>query len=205
MASKSIQYLALEFIENKNNKTFKHLIDRLTPGLTAHAYRYLGDMDSCKEVLSKAFITIWEKIDQYDSTYNFSTWVYTIVKNECLILLRQRNKNLSHEKLTENHSKVLMKNSPTVQMDIEVIGPNSEETFDLLYEKTIDEIYNFQEPYRSILIEREINKKQLKTIATELKMNLNTVKTRLIKGRGKLAEKIKEKHKDLYNSYYSEI
>jgi RNA polymerase sigma-70 factor (ECF subfamily) len=200
----SIQSIALDFLENKDDKTFRTLINRLKPGLISYTYKYVNNIDLCKEIVSKTFIAVWEKLDQYNSQYNFSTWVYAIAKNEALGQLRVQKRTVSHEKLTENHSKVLKFYSPVDTMDIECIGPSGEELTICLYEKTIKEIESLEEPYRTVMIEREINNKRLQDIAADLEWNLSTVKTRLRKARKDVASTLREKHPELLEAYYEE-
>ena len=200
----SIQTIALEFIEKRDNESFSNLIDRLRPGLTSFVYRYIQDRDLINEVLSQTFISIWEKIDQYNSTYNFSTWVYAIAKNEALGQIRIKNKTLSHEKLTENHSRLLKLNSPIDSFQTEVIGPTGEELIQQLYDASLNAIRNLKEPYKTVMIEREVNRKQLQTIADELGWNTSTVKTRLRKARKDIAQNIKKHYPDLVTAYNEE-
>jgi len=200
----SIQATALEFLEKKDNSTLRTLIKRLKPGLISFTYKYVNDMDICKEIVSKTFISVWEKLDQYDKSYNFSTWVYAIAKNEALGQLRTQKRTVSHEKLTENHSRVLQIYSPVVHMETESIGPSGDELIDHLYQKTVVEIENLEEPYKTVMIEREINQKRLQDIAADLNWNLSTVKTRLRKARQDVAKIIAEKHPELLESYYEE-
>jgi len=202
--NRSIQSIALDFIEKKDNETFSNLIDRLKPGLVSFVYRYVQDKDLINDVLSQTFISIWEKIDQYNSKYNFSTWVYAIAKNEALGQIRIKNKTLSHEQLTENHSKALRNNSPLEEFQIEVIGPTGEELVQKLYDASVSAIYNLNEPYKTVMIEREVNRKQLQTIADELGWNTSTVKTRLRKARRVIAENIKKHYPDLVSAYNEE-
>ncbi len=200
----SIQLIALDFIKNRDDKSFRTLIDRLKPGLISYTYKYVNNMDLCKEIISKTFIAVWEKLDQYNNQYNFSTWVYAIAKNEALGQLRVQKRNLSHEKLTENHSKILKFYSPVETMNIEVIGPSGEELTLCLYEKAIEEIQALNEPYKTVMVERHINQKRLQDIAADLNWNLSTVKTRLRKARKDLANSLKEKHIDLLEAYNDE-
>lgn len=199
--SNSIQSLALEFIERKDNKSFSDLMDRLKPGLSSFVYKYVQDKDIINEVLSQTFISIWEKIDQYNTKYNFSTWVYAIAKNEALGQIRINNKTVSHEKLTENHSRNLKLNSPTDEFETEVIGPTGEELVQKLYDASISAIYNLDEPYKTVMIEREVKGKQLQKIADDLGWNTSTVKTRLRKARKVIAENIKRHYPDLVTAY----
>lgn len=198
----SIQTLALQFIEDKTEESFKKIINRLKPGLMGFVYKYVNDMDSTKEIVSQVFIIVWEKSHQYNAKWNFSTWVYTIAKNESLGYLRNKKRTLSHEQLEENHSRILRIYSPEVTMNIEIVGPSQAEIVDTLHAKTMDEIHDLQEPYRSIMIEREVKQKQLQDIATDLSMNLSTVKTRIRKAKKDIAENIQKKHPSLVKAYY---
>ena len=200
----SIQNLAIDFLEQKDNKTFSELINRIKPGLNSFVYRYVKDSDLAKEVVSKTFIAVWEKMDQYNRDYNFSTWVYAIAKNEALGQLRSRSKTISRERLDENHSKLLKVYTPMVSINLEVIGPSGEELKTNLYNKVIEAIDNLEEPYRTVIFEREINNKRLQDIAVDLNWNLNTVKTRLRKARKDVADTLKERHPDLIEAYYDE-
>jgi RNA polymerase sigma-70 factor (ECF subfamily) len=200
----SIQNIAIDFLDKKDNKTFSALIKRLKPGLVSFSYNYVHDIDLAREIVSKTFIAIWEKIDQYNNDYNFSTWVYAIAKNEALGQLRLRSKTISRDKLSENHSKLLKIYTPLTSVNIEVIGPSGEKLTSVLYEKTLEEIENLEEPYRTVIFEREINNKKLQDIAADLGWNLNTVKTRLRKARKNVADTLKEKHSDLIEAYYDE-
>jgi len=197
----SVQVVALNFIEKKNNETFTQLINRLKPGLTSFVYKYIQDKDIINEVLSQTFISIWEKVDQYNTDFNFSTWVYAIAKNEALGQLRNKNRNLSHERLTENHSKTLKMYSPTDNIESEVIGPVGEELIQQLYDASLNAINQLKEPYKTVMIEREVNRKQLQTIADELGWHTSTVKTRLRKARKDIAVKVRKQYPDLVDAY----
>jgi len=200
----SIQSLAIDFLEQKDNKTFSDLIKRLKPGLISFTLNYVHDIDLAREIVSKTFIAVWEKIDQYNKDYNFSTWVYAIAKNESLGQLRLKSKTLSRDKLAENHSNLLKVYTPLTSINIEVIGPTGEKLTSALYEKTLEEIERLEEPYRTVIFEREINNKRLQDIAVDLDWNLNTVKTRLRKARKDVADMLKEKYPDLIEAYYDE-
>ena len=200
----SIQSLAIDFLEQRDNKTFSNLIRRLKPGLISFTLNYVHDINLAREIVSKTFIAVGEKIDQYNKDYNFSTWVYAIAKNEALGQLRLKSKTISRDKLIENHSKLLKVYSPLTSINIEVIGPSGEKLTSALYEKTLEQIENLEEPYRTVIFEREINNKRLQDIAVDLGWNLNTVKTRLRKARKDVADMLKEKHPDLLEAYYDE-
>lgn len=197
----SMQKIALKFVEKRDNSTFSDLIDRLKPGLTKFAYRYIQDRDLVNEIISQTFISIWEKVEQYNPKYNFSTWAYAIAKNEALGQIRINHKTYSREQLTENHSKLLKKSSPQENPEYEVMGPVGEELIQQLYDASLNAINNLKEPYKTVMIEREVNKKQLQTIASELGWNTSTVKTRLRKARKDIATRVGSEFPDLVEAY----
>lgn len=202
MRDNSIQSIAMDFIKGRDDRAFEILMKRLRPGLLSFSYKYTRDTDICKEIVSKTFISIWEKIDQYNSEYKFSTWAYAIAKNEALGYLRGRNRTFSSDEMEQNHSKLLKAYTPLVTMDLEVIGTKKEEVIDVLYERTLEEIEKLGEPYRTVMIEREIKNKKLQDIAEDLGWNTSTVKTRLRKARKDISETLKKKYKHLVASYY---
>jgi RNA polymerase sigma-70 factor, ECF subfamily len=197
----SIQSLAIDFIEQKDNKTFTELIKRIKPGLTQFVYQYVKDYDLTREIISKTFISVWEKLEQYNKDYNFSTWVYAIAKNEALGQLRGQSKTVSRETLSDAKLPKVYNTS----FNIEVIGPSGEELRTYLYDKTLEAINGLEEPYRTVILEREVNSKRLQDIAEDLGWNLNTVKTRLRKARKDVADTIKQKHPNLIEAYYEEV
>ena len=203
--NESIQSIALNFIDNKNNTTFTILLNRLKPGLLSFAYKYVKDGDLAQEVVAQTSIVIWEKIAQYKPEYNFSTWVYAIAKNEALGQIRTKQKTVSHDALVANRSKVLSDYSPIVIMNIESIGPSGEQLIKDLYDASIAAIDNLREPYKTVMVEREINQKQLQDIADNLGWNLSTVKTRLRKARKDVANSLSEKYPFLIEAYKEEI
>lgn len=200
----SIQSIALNFIHNKNNKTFTELINRLKPGLLSFAYKYVKDIDLSKEVVSQTFIAIWEKIDQYNPEYNFSTWAYAIAKNEALGILKNSQKNVSFDKYMNNHSRLLKLYNPVYNMNTECMSPTGEDLTQKLFDASISAMEDLSEPYKTVIIEREINKRQLADIAEVLGWNLSTVKTRLRKARKDVADVISKKYPDLVHSYFTD-
>lgn len=196
----SIQSLAIDFLETRKEPAFRKLMERMRPGLMLFVRKYIGnDKDLCHEIVSQTFVNIWEKINQYNRTFNFSTWAYAIAKNEALGQLRMLRRNVSEQSITD--AQYIRIYSNTFTMDLECIGPNGEELTDHLYDLAIKEIGLLEEPYKTVMLEREINKKQLQEIAEDLEMNLNTVKTRLVKARKDIKESLSKKYPELIDAY----
>jgi RNA polymerase sigma-70 factor (ECF subfamily) len=198
----SIQTIALNFIKNKDNKSFSLLINRLKPGILSFAYEYVKDRDLANEVMSQVFIAIWEKIDQYKiNKGNFSTWAYAIAKNMALGILKNKKQNISLDKFI-NNSGFIQTHDSLCNINNEYINLSGENLIEELYDVSISAIKHLPEPYKTVLIEREINQKHLSDIAEDLGWNLSTVKTRLRKARKDVAEILYKKYPDLVDSYF---
>lgn len=199
--NKSVQHIALDFVEKRDNATYTILINRIKPGLYNFVRKYVQDVDIINEILAQTFISAWEKIDQYNTQYNFSTWIYAIAKNEALGQLRTLNKTVSHDTLSAANSKVLLDHTPLIEMETELYGPVGEEIVKQLYDASISAIQELQEPYKTVMIEREVNQKQLNDIAELLGWNLSTVKTRLRKARQDVENNVKKYYPSLVESF----
>lgn len=197
-----IQSLALKFVNDRNEKNFQILMQRLKPGLLKYAYRYVKDTDLSQDAVSSALATIWQKIHTYNTNFKFSTWAYRITRNAALGILRDESRHVSYDKYLSNHSKILQVYNPVFNMNTEVLGPSGEELTQKLYDASISAIHELAEPYKTVMFEREINQKQLNDIADDLGWNLSTVKTRLRKARKDIAETLYKKYPNMIDSYF---
>jgi len=201
--STSIQTIALNFLENKNNDNFTKLINRLKPGILTYAYKFVKDKDVANDVTSQTFIIIWKSIKTYNPQRgNFSTWAYRIARNEALTIIKNDKKKLSYDKYMNNYSKLLQIYSPVFNINTECMLPHGEDLTQELYDASISVIKELDEPYKTVMVEREINQKQLNDIADYLGWNLSTVKTRLRKARKDVVEVLYKKYPDLVDSYF---
>lgn len=67
------------------------LVDRYQRRLWWSCLRMLGDPDEAEDVVQEAFVRAWERLDRFDPTHRFYTWLFTIARNRCLNALRRRN------------------------------------------------------------------------------------------------------------------
>jgi RNA polymerase sigma-70 factor (ECF subfamily) len=67
------------------------------------AVRLLWDPHDAEDAVQEAFVRIWKSLHSFKPASRFSTWMYTIVTNVCLDVLRTRKRQLSDlpDSLTE--------------------------------------------------------------------------------------------------------
>lgn len=70
-------------------QAFRKLVEMHRPRAIAVALRLLRDEHDAEEVVQEAFLRAYCKIDRFDEKSSFFTWLYRIVKNVALDLLRK--------------------------------------------------------------------------------------------------------------------
>jgi RNA polymerase sigma-70 factor (ECF subfamily) len=179
--TKSLQDLALSFVDSRDERAFTLLHNRLKPGLKKHIQRYHQDPDVVEEILaitlSKAFIYV----DKYDSRWHFSTWIYKICINECLMELRRQKALTSFDGIIETKSSVNAVNPDDWKIDHEYEFFENEEIVqpESLYAEVLEEIKNLDPIYREIIEDRILRKMKYTEIAEKRGLKINTVRSRI--------------------------
>lgn len=197
--SNKIQILGEKFQETKDEKDFNSLYK-----LTYNYYRltclkyYTQDINHVNDILNTFHFNIFKSIDQYDKNRGkFHSWIGMIFQNEAI----NNFKHYKHERkvfYVENIYDKLF-NNQEYEEEFEFI--KKEDVIDYLYDLSLKEINNLDEPYRTVMYERQIRKKMIHVIALELGWNLNTTKTRLTKARLDLGINMREKYPELVEAY----
>lgn len=71
---------------------FEELVRRHRLGAYRVALRMLGDESDAEDATQDAFVQAWRKLDGFRADAAFSTWMYRIVTNRCLNMLRARRR-----------------------------------------------------------------------------------------------------------------
>ncbi len=81
----------IEKIRNKDVDAFEILFKTFYKPLLQFAYRYLNDVDMCKDVVQEVFYKIWENSKNLDSAKNIKSYLFTAVRNQCLKKIQKLN------------------------------------------------------------------------------------------------------------------
>jgi RNA polymerase sigma-70 factor (ECF subfamily) len=179
--TKSLQDIALDFVNDRTESSFAKLYHRLKPGLRKMVQRYHKDSETIDDILAVTFSNAYVYVDKYDSRWNFSTWVYKICQNECLMELRRKNAVYSLEAMEEANIKVRPMNSETWTEvpDYEYFETTEEFPAEKVYEEIMEELANLHSPYKEVMYDREVNKMKYKEIAEKRGIKINTVRSRI--------------------------
>ncbi|WP_129633294.1 sigma-70 family RNA polymerase sigma factor [Candidatus Oscillochloris fontis] len=72
---------------------FADLVNRYTGALYNQAYRMLGNAQEAEDAVQEVFLRAYRRLDTYDSSRRFVTWLLTIGSNYCIDRLRRRRMN----------------------------------------------------------------------------------------------------------------
>ena len=187
----SDEELILEFQKNNTERAFEILVQRYKNPLTNFVFRYLGDYESCIDVVQETMIKVYRYKDTYQSIAKFSTWIYTIAGNLAKTELQRRKRR-------------------TI-LSINAFGKDNDENYEIPDENyrpdTItdsgikDEIIQkafmkVSESYRKAVILRDIQELSYEEIAEIMGITVGTVKSRINRGRAQLQKLLKNIHNE---------
>jgi RNA polymerase sigma-70 factor (ECF subfamily) len=181
--------LIIEFQKNGNEKAFEILIQRFKNQLINYVYRFLGDYDSCVDVVQETFIKVYRYKDNYSSVAKFSTWVYTIAGNLAKTeYKRKRRRNLFSINSYGEENK-------TYEIPDESFRPDIAVDANIKREIIQKALLKIRDSYREAVILRDVQELSYEEIAEILGIEVGTVKSRINRGRAELQKYLK----DIYN------
>ena len=66
------------------------LLDRYETTIFNTAYRIVGDRDDAADVTQAVFVKVYRKINSFNPTYKFFSWLYRITLNEAFNFLAKK-------------------------------------------------------------------------------------------------------------------
>lgn len=89
----------IEAARNGDRRSFSALVRRYEDTVYRFALKVCQDPEKASENLQDTFINVFRKLHTFDGRSKFSTWLYTIVTNNCLMKHRRRKRDLLQESL----------------------------------------------------------------------------------------------------------
>jgi RNA polymerase sigma-70 factor (ECF subfamily) len=158
---------------------FTDLVIRYQRPIYNAAFWILRSADDAKDIAQDVFLKVAERLDDYDSTHRFFSWIYRIAVNESLNLLRR---NGHQEWLDE---------------EIDIPGPDTanpeSQATDAERSRHIQRaLMKLSSNDRTVLMLRHFSDCSYDEIAQILELDEKTVKSRLFEARHRLRETLKD-------------
>lgn len=136
----------------------------------------LKDDGEAEDATQEAFVKLWHNRDNIDPE-RVQSWLMKVTRNGCLDRLRRRRDNVEFD---ESY------------MAGEVSGPMQDVATGQTREWLKRAIGSLKEPYRSLVVLRDVNQHSYEEVASMLELNLAQVKTYLHRARKQLREQLAE-------------
>ncbi len=167
-----------------NEAAFEDLVRRHQQRVFALVNGILRRPDDAEDVAQQVFLKAYLGIKRFDQRAAFSTWLYKIAVNECWDYLRKKKvrplvyeADLSEEQVSRLDGIVSADRPPE--------GPNDRAEARELLERMLDTL---PEQDRQLLLLKEVEGFSVQELAEILKLNVNTVKVRLFRARGRIMD-----------------
>lgn len=163
---------------------FQESVDRYRDRVFTFACYCLGQRDDAEDVTQEVLVRLWKNWESID-VERLEPWLIHVTRNACIDVIRKR----------KTYSALVAPDPEGESMArAQSLAPSpsdSAETSDF-QEHLERALRDIAEPYRSIVILREIQDYRYEEISEALGMPLNTIKVYLHRGRRKLRERLRE-------------
>jgi RNA polymerase sigma-70 factor (ECF subfamily) len=158
-----------------DSSAFRDLIARYQGPLYNAAYRVLGNADDARDVTQVAFMEVSERLDDYDPSHRFFSWIYRIALNAALNLHRRNRRE-----------------QPLAERGADPVDPESRTAESEQSRRIQRALMQLSEDHRIVLTLRHFSDRSYREIGLILEIDEKTVKSRLFEARQRLRELLRD-------------
>lgn len=145
-------------------QVFKSLYEEYYAPFCLYAKRFIGDKETCEDIVSDVFTSLWSKIHSFELDSDTTLgYIKMGVKNSCLNYLK-------HQEYEWNYAEVIRGKTPVYET-----APDSVYTLDELYRMLYETLDKLPENYRAVFTESFFKGKTQAEIAEELNLSVKSV------------------------------
>jgi RNA polymerase sigma-70 factor (ECF subfamily) len=150
-----------------DRQAFEVLLIRYEKPVFNAAFRMLNNSEDAKDVTQTVFLRAYEKLDHFNPTFKFFSWIYRIALNETINCLNKRNRTeeLAREPIAETE------------------GPDVAADSDQRSERIQTALMTIKTEYRTVIVLKHFLDCNYVEISQILEIPEKTVKSRLYSGR----------------------
>jgi RNA polymerase sigma-70 factor, ECF subfamily len=168
-------------------RAFPELVRRYEGKIFRLAQHITQNREDAEDVLQETFLKAYEHLDQFQGQSKFYTWIVRIAVNQALMKLRRRKTDRS-----VSLDETIDTGEDTVTREIAAWDEDPEQRFsrEELGEILDSAIQSLASPYRSVFVLRDIDELSTEETADVLGLSIPAVKSRLLRARLQLREKL---------------
>jgi RNA polymerase sigma-70 factor (ECF subfamily) len=188
----------IESARTGDNASFDRLFREYEDTIFSFAFKVCRDRQYAEETLQDTYVNVFRNLGQFDGRSKFSTWLYSIVANNCL-MKRRRSKlekgAVSIEEIIAREHAAVPGHDGGLPSEPVPRWRNTplEQAIDSELRERLDEaIRKLPVDYRLVFILRDLEGKSAEETAKITKLSVPAVKSRLRRARVFLREELNE-------------
>lgn len=162
-----------------DQSAFEQLVRLYEKRVFALALRMCGNPEDAQEAAQEAFLSVWQSLAFFRGESSFSTWLYRLVSNACVDLLRREGRRRANGPSLDDES---------IYLEVPDRAPTPQETVERaeLRQEIEAGLQALSPEHRQVLVLREMHQLSYDEIAQTLDLDVGTVKSRISRGRKQL-------------------
>ena len=178
--AESMEDIWLRKAKDGDQDAFGCLVRAYEKRVFALTRRLCADPSDAEEAAQDAFLAVWQGLPNFRGEASFSTWLYRLVSNACVDLLRRdgRRRASAGPSLDDEE----------LNLDVPDPAPSPQDAAERqeLREEIERGLSALSPEHREVLILREIHQLRYDEIADSLSLDVGTVKSRISRARKQL-------------------
>lgn len=168
---------------NGRSAAFGQLVQKYQDRLYNTVVHVVDSREDAMDVVQEAFVQAFVKLDSFERSSAFYTWLYRIAFNAAASHRRRKKQVLSVDQARQDTG---------IEPIDGQLGPGERIELDERCQQVQEAIAGLSEEHRSVLVLREIDGCCYETIAEILRLPVGTVRSRLHRARLQLRSQLKE-------------
>lgn len=168
----------IDFKMNNKSQIIEEIMTLYSQDVYLLAYSFVKDQGLAEDISQEVFMKCYRNIDSFRRDASIKTWIYRITVNTSKRFVKKKSIQIL------KYPKFLLENLQKTE--------SSETNFlkDNQREQLLRKVFSLPSKYREVIVLHYFNDLKINEIGETLALNVNTVKTRLMRGRSMLKDKI---------------
>lgn len=177
---------AISRAKNNDQKAFNFLLDLYWDAVYGFQLKRIENENDAEDITIQTFSKAFDRIETFNETYTFKTWLITISKNIHIDLIRKEKHSIS-QAISKDDNKAFQVLDESPSAEDKIITEQN-------LAKLLRDIKKLKPHYQDVINLRYFQELSYKEISVTLQEPINNVKVKLLRAKKLLAAIIKNKN-----------
>ncbi len=179
--------LLIEHAQNGDRTALAQLVKNYEQTVYNFSFKICRNKERAEHTMQETFMSMVKNIGQFSGKSKLSTWLYTVVSNNCLMLARSQKKH-NHSSIDDDEGMISEDNITDWDVTPDQISENNE-----LKELLDEAIQKLPADYRVVFLLRDVEGLSTEETGKVTDLSVPAVKSRLHRARAFLRNELNKK------------